>query len=123
MIGKKKQPEVRAFLGSGTEFDGKLIFSGSVRIDGNFTGEIIGGGLLVIGEGAKIQGKINTDHILISGDVLGNLDIKEKVEIYPKGRLFGEMKTPALVVQDGGIFEGKCLMGNNGSGYSKKEEI
>mgnify|MGYP001592992581 CR=1 FL=1 len=38
MLGKKKkeEEEVRAFLGKGAEFTGKLIFNGSVRIDGDF---------------------------------------------------------------------------------------
>ena len=53
---KKSAEEVRAFLGKGAEFIGKLIFSGAVRIDGDFQGEIFGQGSLVIGEGALVKG-------------------------------------------------------------------
>ena len=46
MLGKKKSDneEVRAFLGKGAEFTGKLMFNGSVRIDGDFKGAIFGNG-------------------------------------------------------------------------------
>lgn len=43
MSSKKKDEEVKAFLGKGAEFTGKLMFSGIVRIDGDFHGEIFGG--------------------------------------------------------------------------------
>ena len=52
MLGKKKreEEEVRAFLGKGAEFTGKLMVDGAVRIDGDFKGAIFGSGMLVIGE-------------------------------------------------------------------------
>ena len=60
MLGGKKrkteEDEVKAFLGSGTEFNGKLVFNGSVRVDGNFKGDILGGGILISGEGSRIEG-------------------------------------------------------------------
>lgn len=110
MIGKKKIEEVKAFLGRGTEFEGKLIFTGSVRIDGKFNGEIAGGGTLNIGEGARIEGNIFVDSILISGDVCGNLEIKKRAEIFSPGKLIGSLKTFSLIVHEGAFFEGTCRM-------------
>jgi len=110
MIGKKKIEEVKAFLGRGTEFEGKLIFTGSVRIDGKFSGEIAGGGTLNIGEGARIDADIFVDNILISGDVCGNLEIKKRAEIFSPGKLNGHLKTFSLVVHEGAFFEGTCRM-------------
>ncbi len=110
MMGKKKIEEVRAFLGKGTEFEGKLLFTGSVRIDGRFSGEIMGGGTLNIGEGAFIEADICVDNILISGEVCGNLEIKKRSEIFSRGNLRGQLKTPALVVHEGAVFEGSCQM-------------
>ncbi len=55
MFGKKKADDIRAFLGKGSSFQGNLTFHGSIRIDGNVSGNITGDGLLVIGEGARIE--------------------------------------------------------------------
>ncbi len=110
---KKKEAaddDVKAFLGNGTEFSGKLVFSGSVRVDGSFKGDIMGGGVLISGEGSRIEGNITVNSIVISGDVFGNLEAKEKVEIDSRGRLFGDMVSSLLVVQEGAVFEGNCRM-------------
>ncbi len=83
MLGKKRkeEEEIRAFLGKGAEFTGKLMFNGSVRIDGDFKGDIFGTGTLVIGEGAKVEADVKTDSVLISGEVRGQIDVKKNVKI------------------------------------------
>ncbi len=114
MFGTKKSresdEEVKAFLGSGTQFSGKLLFSGAVRIDGLFTGEILGGNLLISGEGSRIEGDIIVDNIVISGEVTANLTVREKIEIDSNGRLRGDVSAAVLVVQEGAILEGRCRM-------------
>ena len=80
MLGlkRKEEEEVRAFLGKGAEFTGKLMFNGSVRIDGDFKGDIFGNGTLVIGEGAEVEADIRVDSVLVSGEVRGQIDVKKK---------------------------------------------
>ncbi|MCX5836501.1 MAG: polymer-forming cytoskeletal protein [Deltaproteobacteria bacterium] len=112
MSDKKKDEEIKAFLGKGAEFTGKLIFKGAVRIDGDFIGEIFGEGTLVIGDGAHTEADITADIVLISGEVRGQIEVREKVEIYPTGRVLGNIKTPALIIKEGAVFEGNSRMGN-----------
>jgi cytoskeletal protein CcmA (bactofilin family) len=57
MVGKKKIEEVKAFLGKGTEFEGKLLFTGSVRIEGKFKGQVVGGGPLTLVKAPASKGK------------------------------------------------------------------
>src|SRR2546428_12939974 len=52
------QENVNALLGKGIEFEGKLSFEGTVRIDGKFTGQITTGAGLIIGQGAPVQPEI-----------------------------------------------------------------
>ncbi len=126
---KEPEDEVKAFMGSGTEFEGKLVFSGSVRVDGHFKGDILGGGMLISGEGSRIEGTISVENIVISGDVFGNLEAKDKVEIDSKGRLFGDMVSTVLVIQEGAVFEGNCRMLSKArdteleTGLSKAQEM
>ena len=112
MLGKKKSDdeEVRAFLGKGAEFTGKLMFNGSVRIDGNFKGAIFGSGMLVIGEGAEIEADIRVDAVMISGDVRGQIDVKKIIRIYSTGKVAGDLNTPVFSVEEGAFFEGTCHM-------------
>jgi len=123
MTRKKGENEVKAFLGKGTEFDGKLMFGGSVRVDGNFKGEVSGGGTLIVGEGADIEADILVDSLLVSGRVCGSIEVREKVEIYPTGRILGNIKTSVFVVQEGAVFEGNCRMVNEGRDKNAEAEI
>jgi cytoskeletal protein CcmA (bactofilin family) len=110
MTSKKKEEDVKAFLGKGAEFNGKLIFSGIVRIDGDFHGAILGGGTLVVGEGAHIEADINVENIVVSGDVRGQIEVKERIEIYPPGRVFGNVTTALFIIKEGAVFEGTSHM-------------
>ena len=123
MSNRKNENEVKAFLGKGTEFDGKLMFDGSVRIDGDFKGEILGGGTLVVGEGANIEANVVVDDLLVSGDVRGSIEVKERVEIHSTGRLFGNVKTTVFVIQEGAMFEGDCQMVSEPGKESAREEL
>lgn len=114
MLGKKSEGDIVAFLGTGTEFSGKLILSGSIRIEGIFKGEILGEGTLMVGEGARIEADVAVNNILIHGEVLGNLNAKERLEICHSGRVQGNIRTPVLVIQEGAFFLGECRMGAQG---------
>ena len=112
MLGKKKSDdeEIRAFLGKGSEFTGKLMFNGSVRIDGDFKGSIFGNGTLVIGEGAAIEADIRVDSVMVSGNVHGQIDVKKRIRIYATGQVTGDLRTPVFSVEEGAFFEGTCHM-------------
>lgn len=97
-------------LGKGTEFEGKLIFDGTLRIDGKFKGEVITKGILAIGEGALVHAEVEADTIIVRGEMHGNLTATKKIEIKGNGRLYGNINTPSLIVDEGVIFEGSCQM-------------
>ena len=107
---KKEVEEIKAFLGQGAEFIGKLIFNGAVRIDGSFQGEIYGQGSLVVGEGAMIKANIAVKSIYISGDVQGDIEVKEKINIHSKGKFSGNVHTPAFIMEEGATFDGTSHM-------------
>jgi cytoskeletal protein CcmA (bactofilin family) len=106
----KNKDEINAFLGRETEFEGKLSFSGAVRIDGHFTGEIFTEGTLIVGESAVIESDIHVSHIIISGEIRGNIIADNRIEIHAPGKVFGNIQAPAVVIEEGVIFEGNCRM-------------
>lgn len=109
----KEEEEIRAFLGKGAEFTGKLMFNGAVRIDGDFKGSIFGSGTLVIGVGADIEADIKVDQALISGQFKGELEVKKSAKIYSTGHFLGDIKTPLFSIEEGAFFEGSCHMTRN----------
>ena len=97
-------------LGRGIQFDGKLRFEGTVRIDARFTGSITTNDVLVVGEGATIEAEIACGTIVVHGQVLGNIKAKEGVELRGHARVRGNIETPSLLVERGAIFEGDSRM-------------
>jgi cytoskeletal protein CcmA (bactofilin family) len=102
--------DLNALLGRGSEFEGKLTFEGTVRIDGKFTGTIVTNDVLVVGEGAKVSAEITCGTIIVHGEVNGNIRAKGSVELHQPARVRGNVETPSLMVEKGVLFEGQCKM-------------
>ena len=119
-----KDQTINAFLGKDTAFEGKLNFNGTVRIDGHFKGEITSAeGNLIVGEFGMIDADIHISHIFISGEIRGNIIADHKIEIHPSGKIFGNIQTPVLSLQEGGILEGNVRMSSTAEAYEKKVNV
>ena len=112
MLGKGdiKSSDVEAFLGKNTSFEGKMSFEGMARLDGKFDGEIFSGDMLIIGETAIVNAEINVSTLVIDGKVSGNVSATGKIEIHSTGKLYGNITSPILVIEEGGLFDGTCKM-------------
>lgn len=102
--------EINTLLGRGSEFEGKLTFEGTVRIDGTLKGEVFSDDVLVVGEGAILEAEVDIGEIIIQGTVRGNIRAKRSVEILAPGRVSGDITTPSLQIDKGVVFEGRCHM-------------
>lgn len=104
--------EINAFLGSGTVYQGKLNFQGSVRIDGNFTGEVQSEGTLIVGKEANVNGQLKVGQLILSGHVEGEIFASKKVVLHKTANLIGSLSTPILVMEEGAKVEGQIAMGS-----------
>lgn len=102
--------EWAGFIDSGVSFEGTLTVSGMFRIDGELKGNIVAKNGLLLGENAKVEGQIDAGDVTIGGRFDGRIFAKERVEIQPKGVVSGEIHTPCLIIQPGGILDGQCHM-------------
>ena len=102
--------EIHTLLGKGARFDGKLTFEGTVRIDGEFTGEIFSHDILVVGEGGRVKADVEVGSLVVEGTVDGNIQARQSVEIHAPGRVHGNITTPSLFIDRGVVFEGNCQM-------------
>ncbi len=103
--------EISTVLDKESSFEGKMTFEGTVLINGKFKGEIFSDGSLVIGEGGYVEGTIEIGRIQIQGEVKGNINAKEKIEINAPAVVKGDISAPSLVIKEGAVFEGNCSMG------------
>ena len=106
---------LNALLGRGSEFDGKLSFEGTVRIDGTFAGEITTNDILIIGEGAKVTADITCGSVVINGEVTGNVKATDSVELHKPAKVKGDITSPSLMIEKGVQFDGSSKMDAAGS--------
>ena len=102
--------DLNGFLDAGSHIKGDLHFENTFRIDGKFTGEVKSDGNLIVGEGGHVEGSLEVGQIFISGRVEGQVRAHSRVQIASTGKVFAALDTPALVVEDGALFEGRCAM-------------
>ena len=105
--------QMTALLDYGASFEGKLTFEGTVRIGGNFTGEIFTNDTLVINSGAKVEAQIEADTVVISGYTKGNIFARRRVIMHPPAIFVGTVTTPSLQIDEGVVFEGASYMPSN----------
>ncbi len=107
-----------AFIDQGSDFEGKLSFRDTVRIDGRFQGEITSENTLIVGESGEIDAKIRSQVVAISGSVDGDIVAAEKVVLHKTARVTGNIETPSLVMEEGAVLNGVIKM-TSGSGSLK----
>ena len=105
--------DVRVSLGPDAEVTGKLSFATPTRIEGKLKGELRASDVLIIGPQAVVQANVQAEKLVVLGEVRGQVQGASRVEICAGGRLFGDVETKCLVVQEGATFEGHSRMGQD----------
>ena len=93
-------------LGRDDALSGKLQLKGGGQLLGNFSGLIECEGDLLVGPEAHVEADIRTEKVTIAGFVRGNIVAASRLKITNTGRLEGDAKVGALVVQEGGVHHG-----------------
>jgi cytoskeletal protein CcmA (bactofilin family) len=101
---------VTAFIDEGSEIEGRYAFTGTVMLNGRFTGEISGGETLIVGEKAQVKADVRAGRVVVTGEVVGNIVGDERVELRRPARVFGDVEAPTFLVEEGVLFEGRCRM-------------
>jgi cytoskeletal protein CcmA (bactofilin family) len=107
LFGKDKGPvvvgpgKIENVFGASTRFEGNLTSDGNIRVDGVFEGSIETAGNVIIGEQARV---------MVWGAVKGNITALGRLEILSSGRVWGDIKVAALLIDEGGVLRGQCIM-------------
>ncbi|HEY1086261.1 MAG TPA: polymer-forming cytoskeletal protein [Archangium sp.] len=110
--------EVDTLLGKGSEFEGKLVFKGQVRIDGKYSGHIQTDEVLIVGPSAKVNAEISAGTVVISGSVEGLIRASSVVELHKGAKVKGTIESPQITMERDVTFDGTMKM-DSLSGASK----
>lgn len=100
-------------IAENSTFKGTFTLKGSIRIDGNFEGEIISHDDITISATGIVKSNINAEKVVISGELTGNIEARNSVTITSTGRVKGDITSPNLKIEDGAITLGKISINDN----------
>nr|NSL49057.1 polymer-forming cytoskeletal protein [Dendrosporobacter quercicolus DSM 1736]SDN01271.1 protein CcmA, bactofilin family [Dendrosporobacter quercicolus] len=128
MFGSKKAKlapngEIETIVGKDTQLKGALKAKGTIRIDGDFEGDIDSEHDIIIGESGSVSARINARNVMISGLMKGNIQATGCLELMASGRLYGDIKANVLIVGEGAVFKGASDMADGGNSASYQDEI
>jgi cytoskeletal protein CcmA (bactofilin family) len=102
--------DIDSVLGKGSEFEGKLIFKGEVRIDGKYSGQIQTDEILVIGPSARVNAEISAGTVIINGHVEGIIRATSVVELHKNAKVKGSIEAPNVTMEREVSFDGTMKM-------------
>ena len=106
---KQSEKGIQTFLGSQTTLEGKLVFEGTVRLDGHLMGAVESKeGVVIVGENAVIHADILVNTATVSGEVRGDIRATNRIELHAPARVFGDLSAPVVIIDVGVVFDGKC---------------
>lgn len=126
MFGGKRNSgiseEVETVIGKDTLFKGTITSKSSIRIDGQFEGELVTSGNAVIGQTGSVTAQIKASSCTIAGMVRGNVDVTDRLDLLPTAKLYGDIKVGVLIIGEGAVFKGACEMHGSEAAATKKKE-
>ena len=104
-------------IGKGTFIEAAQITGReSVRIDGEYKGNIDLEGSLVLGDGGSITGDVRANYFLVAGEVHGNILCDSQLHFASTARVIGDVQSNVLIVDEGCQVAGRYSIGGVQSG-------
>jgi cytoskeletal protein CcmA (bactofilin family) len=106
-----KEGTLTGFVGNGTNMTGEANFKGMLRVDGHLSGRVSSvDGTLIVSTGGQVDANVEVSVAQIYGTVNGDVIASKRIELGRVAKVNGNIQTPALVIEQGAIFEGSCRM-------------
>ena len=119
-----KDGTMSGFVGGGTVLSGEAVFKGMLRVDGHLTGRINSeNGTLIVSSGGRVDADINVAAAKINGVVNGDVVARERLELGRTAQVYGDIRTPVLVIEEGAVFEGGCRMKSAEAAPEKRDNL
>jgi len=97
-------------ISAGTVIEGKLRSPGSIRIEGKIVGEVVATQSISIGSSGDVEGNVSAKSVTVGGKIKGTIFAQERLEFESKAVVRGDIRAAKLVINEGALFDGKCVM-------------
>jgi cytoskeletal protein CcmA (bactofilin family) len=106
-----KEGTLTGFVGNGTTLTGEASFKGMLRVDGGVSGTVRSDdGTLIVSTNGRVDANVEVAVAQIFGTVNGDITATKRIEMGRVAKVTGNIQTPALVIENGAVFEGSCRM-------------
>ncbi|MCK5357874.1 MAG: polymer-forming cytoskeletal protein [Elusimicrobiales bacterium] len=109
-------------VGYDAYFQGTFTIKGSLKVDGRLDGSIVDGKMVTVGKTGKIKGDVSCEQAIVLGEIKGNINALENIEIMAGSRVEGDLKAPKITLEEGSFFNGHCTMLTKADVTSHKQE-
>lgn len=103
----------KTVIGPGSFFEGKFYVNGELEVEGKFEGTSLFIDTLTVDKRGKIKSNIKANNVVVEGIIIGNIAAKNRVMLMPSAKVLGNIRTPELIIQNGVVLEGKCVIQND----------
>ena len=118
MFGKKKQPkevlraQIQTLIGDNTTVEGVIRFMGGLHVVGQVNGGVESNdvdSLLIVNEGALVKGDVKVSHLIVNGQIDGNVFVNGKVELFDRACINGDVHYNLLELPVGAEVNGNLI--------------
>lgn len=117
MFGKKVDAKpvgrIDSLIGAGTLIEGRVRFSGGLRVDGQIKGDVEAvdatSSVLVVSDQAQIEGNVKVAHLVLNGSIVGDVHVETSLEMQPKARIVGDVTYRMIEMHQGAVIEGRLV--------------
>ena len=115
MFGRKQRRHsvVDTLVGSNSQVNGDLNFSGGCHIDGTVKGNVSadtdGHAALSISENGTVEGGVTVPYVVLNGIVRGDVVASQRVELGPTARVIGNVYYNLIEMAIGAEINGKLV--------------
>lgn len=96
-----------ATIGKSVKIVGKIVAKEDLYVDGDMEGTIESQeNKVTIGPNGRVQASITAREVIILGQVQGNVETSDKVDIRRDAKLVGDIMTSRISIEDGALFKG-----------------
>ena len=121
-IVSSEPPKVN-IIAKGTTFEGTITATCDIRVSGRVNGTLKGSARVVVTPEATVEGDLHAVEAIVAGNVSGKIFVKERLTLKGSARIEGTVRTARLIVEEGAVFNGECMMNGTGQPVVQKVEI
>ncbi|MEZ4455018.1 MAG: polymer-forming cytoskeletal protein [Gemmatimonadales bacterium] len=99
--------------------NGDLQAEGVIRIEGRVAGNVSAGNQILLSQGGVVEGDLATREAVLAGEVRGTVVASERIEVQASAQVHGDIVTPRLLIQEGGLINGAIRMETPGGPSSE----